>query len=92
MSALPIIDCQAIGLFEAAGIRLRSRSYGGESVPSIVVPGFAEIDNQQYLCYIEPVAEVERLLGRDVLNQLVVTFHGPEGKVIFDENSENTVQ
>ena len=83
-TSLPVEDCHEIRLFETPGIRLQSRSYGGEAVPSIVIPGFAEIDNQRYLCYIEPVVEVERLLGRDVLNQLTVTFQGLEAKVIFE--------
>jgi len=83
-TALPVEDCHEIRLFETPGMRLQSRSYGGEAVPSIVIPGFAEIDDQKYLCYIEPVVEVERLLGRDVLNQLTVTFQGLESKVIFE--------
>jgi len=48
--------------------------------------GRVEIDGNIYSAIIEPVLEVERLIGRDVLNQCKVTFDGPSGTTSFEED------
>ena|SRR6185312_7406903 len=57
---------------------------GGQS-PSIRYNMWAFIDGEEHPCllHVNPSGG-ERLLGRDVMNQLVVTFDGPAGEVIVN--------
>ena len=43
-----------------------------------------EIDGKVFNAIVEPVSEPERLVGRDVLNQIKVTFDGPSRITIVD--------
>ena len=43
-----------------------------------------EVDSKVYNAIVEPVAERERLVGREVLNQIKVTFDGPSRITIVD--------
>ena len=83
ITCLPLEDCQRLDLFKTPGIRLLSHRYGPPSRASVLIPGYAEIGNTKYLCYIEPVIERERILGRDVLNRLTVIFRGKDHKTVF---------
>lgn len=56
----------------------------GLSEVTLVFRGNVEINGVLYHSLIQPVPEgKERILGRDVLNQVKVTFDGPRSKVIF---------
>ena len=43
-----------------------------------------EVDGKIYNAIVEPVAEPERLVGREVLNQMKVTFDGPSRIMTVD--------
>jgi len=83
-TCLSITDCHEIQLFDGPAMEVISRSYGGGERESFLFLGYAEINDKQYSCSVEPTVEREVLLGRDVLNQLMVTFNGPESKVVFE--------
>ena len=43
------------------------------------------LDGREYPCQLQgDFAAHERILGRDVLNQLKVLFDGPAGEVVFN--------
>ena len=77
VTCLPMDDCQDLDLLlfpfytgvshPFAGVRRSVTFYGAK----------AEVDGRVYNAIVEPVAERERLVGREVLNQLKVTFDGP---------------
>lgn len=85
ISCLPVTECKKLDLFRAGGLRVRSERIGKRQRESILLPGYAEINGREYLAFIEPISEPEKLLGRDVLNRLTVTFNGREGRTIFEE-------
>jgi predicted aspartyl protease len=64
-------DCEESRL-EEGGISLHQvRAYGGQSKPALFYNGNIEIDNKRYPALIQMVDNTdERILGRDVLNQL----------------------
>jgi hypothetical protein len=85
LSALPEEDCAAIDLFGSPYLLGLTRGVLGPSVPTLVYRGNAEINGASYRSLIQPIpGGKERILGRDVLNQLKVTFDGPQKKVLFD--------
>jgi hypothetical protein len=43
-----------------------------------------EVDGKVYNAIVEPVTERERLIGRDILNQMKVTFDGPSRLTTVD--------
>ena len=43
-----------------------------------------EVDGKVYNAIVEPVTERERLVGRDVLNQMKVTFDEPSRLTTID--------
>ena len=43
-----------------------------------------EVNGRVYNAIVEPVVERERLVGRDVLNHVKVTFDGPSRITTFD--------
>jgi len=43
-----------------------------------------DVDGRVFNAVVEPVAEPERLIGREVLNQMKVTFDGPARMTTFD--------
>ena len=44
----------------------------------------SQVDGKVYNAIVEPVTEHERLIGRDVLNQMKVTFDGPSRLTTID--------
>lgn len=84
LSILPEDDCLAIDLFSSPYLMSLTRGVLGPSVTTLVYRGNVEINGNLYRSLIQPIAGGrERILGRDVLNQVKVTFDGPQHKVIF---------
>ncbi len=84
LSALPEDDCLAIDLFSSPYLMSLTRGVLGPSVSTLVYRGNVEINGTFYRSLIQPIpGGRERILGRDVLNQVKVTFDGPRRKVIF---------
>jgi len=82
--ALPEDDCLAIDLFSSPYLMSLARGVLGPSVSTLVYRGNVEINGTFYRSLIQPIpGGRERILGRDVLNQVKVTFDGPRRKVIF---------
>jgi hypothetical protein len=86
VSCLPVDNCEALDLFKTPGVKLLSQRYGQSERESVLIPAWAEINGLEYLSFIQPVEEHERLLGRDVMNQLTTTFRGKDGKTIFQRS------
>jgi hypothetical protein len=85
LSLLPDTDCQDIDLFNSPYFTSRSRGVVGPSVTTLVYRGYAEIDGLHFPALIQAISGVtERILGRDVLNQMKVTFDGPQNRVSFE--------
>ena len=58
---------------------------GGSSVITLSFDVFVTIGGHSYSArLLADLNSPERILGRDVLNQLVVTFDGPAGQVIVN--------
>lgn len=84
LSVLPEDDCLAIDLFSSPYLMSLTRGVLGPSVTTLVYRGNVEINGTIYRSLIQPIpGGRERILGRDVLNQIKVTFDGPQHKVIF---------
>lgn len=85
LSVLPQSDCSAIDLFSSPYFTAVSSGVVGSSVATLIYRVKAEIDGNRYPALIQPVASGnERIVGRDVLNQLRVLFDGPAGRVVLD--------
>jgi predicted aspartyl protease len=84
VTCLPMNDCQDLDVLlfpfytgishPFAGVRRSVTFYGAR----------VEVDGKVYNAIVEPVAAAERLLGRDVLNRMKVTFDGPSLTTIVD--------
>lgn len=86
ITCLPFDDCEQIDLYVSPYARGLSERYAQEGVREVLLyVGIVDINGLEYFSIIEPVQETERALGRDVLNQLTVTFRGKEGRTIFEE-------
>jgi len=84
LTCLPHTDCEAIGILDLPVFRGRTRAFGGEPAEATFYQGIAEVDGKQFVCIIESTREAERLLGRDVLNQLRATFDGPRETITLE--------
>ena len=75
---------EAIGLRDSPYFTSTVRGIIGPSATALVYRGTVEIAG--YVCgsLIQLANVPERILGRDVLNQLRVTFDGPAGRVEID--------
>lgn len=86
LSVLPDNDCQDIDLFGSPYFLTQSRGVVGPSVTSLVYQGYAEINGLRFPVLIQAIRDIsERILGREVLNQMRVTFDGPQGRVSFEQ-------
>lgn len=84
VTCLPMDDCQDLDLFLFPYYRGISHPYAGVSRPVTFYAARIEVDGKMYNAVIEPVAEPERLVGREVLNRMKVTFDGPSRTTTFD--------
>jgi hypothetical protein len=85
LSLLPDADCQDIDLFNSPYFTSQSRGVIGPRVTTLVYRGHAEIDGLHFPALIQAMSGViERILGHEVLNQMKVTFDGPQNRVSFE--------
>jgi len=85
LSMLPEQDCLDIDLFGSPYFSTLTRGVVGPGLSVLVYRGNVEINGQRLPSLIQFVpGGRERILGRDVLNQLRVTFDAPANKVIFE--------
>jgi hypothetical protein len=85
LSALIEDDKDALDLLSGPHVPSTVRGVGGQSSLCVVCRAYAEIGGRQFAALVQVIAgQTERFLGREVLNQIVVTFDGPNGQVIFD--------
>lgn len=72
---------EALGLQAYPYLASTVRGVLGPSVPAVIYQGIVDIDRRSYRSLIQLIETAERILGRDVLNQLRITFDGPAGQV-----------
>jgi hypothetical protein len=85
VSVLPNLDCTAIDLFNSPYITGMAGGVLGGSVTTLFYRGKVEMDGRRYSALIQPnPAGLERIVGRDVLNQQRVLFDGLAGQVVLD--------
>ena len=80
VTCLPEPDCQDLNLYLYPCYAGVSHAFDGSDHQVTFCAARVEIDGELYESVVEPVSEPERLIGRDVLNQLRVTFDGPAGQ------------
>jgi hypothetical protein len=84
-TTLPWSDCQQMQLDLARGIPGVISGVGGGMVVTIGFLIWVWLDGQEYPCQLQAdFATRERILGRDVLNNMDVLFRGPSGEVIVN--------
>ncbi len=84
VTCLPVEDCQDLDLFLFPYYSGISHPFGGARHSVIFYGARVEVNGRVYNAIVEPVVERERLVGRDVLNQVKVTFDGPSRITTFD--------
>lgn len=85
LSVLPEDDGLDIDLLSSPYFTTLSRGVIGPNIVMLAYRGNAEINGVIYPSFIQLVRRGdERILGRDVLNQVKVTFDGPGSTVIFE--------
>ena len=84
VSCLPMDDCQDLDLFLFPYYTGISHPFAGVRGSVTFYAARIDVDGKLYNAIVEPVAERERLIGREVLNRIKVTFDGPSLNTIFD--------
>lgn len=85
VTVLPIADCQTLGLDPNAGLPGHVVGVGGSVTATYLFHMYVWLDGQECPCVIRVASgQRERLLGRDVLNQMDVLFRGPSGEVVVN--------
>lgn len=83
-TVLPYADCKALGLTRYAPALRRAQRVGEPESLTPFYPAIAWVVAQPHRILVEAETDWdERLLGRDVLNQLVTVFDGPARLVTF---------
>jgi hypothetical protein len=84
-SALPWADCQHAGLAAGSAVPTLMGGVGAALLPTVLFGAWAHLDGNDYPCRIlADYSGTERILGRDVLNQLDVLFRGPAREVVVN--------
>ena len=84
ISVLPQADCRAIALLSSPYLTGMTAGVTGPSRAALIYRGQVEVDGVRCSALIQPLhTGVERIVGRDVLNQQRVLFDGPAGQVII---------
>ncbi len=83
--AIPWADCQALGLNPSGGVPGLMGGVAGHSVATLAFLVWVWLDGRERPCRLQAdFAGRERILGRDVLNQIEVLFRGPAGVVVVN--------
>jgi hypothetical protein len=84
-SALPWADCKNLELDPMDGVPGLIGGVGNSTAPTLLFSAWAYLDGREYQCRLQADFEGdERILGRDVLNQLELLFRGPAREVIVN--------
>jgi hypothetical protein len=84
-SVLPWSDCQFLQLDPAMGVQGLLSGVAGGVVATLAFQIWAWLDGQEFPCRLQAdFVGGERILGRDVLNQLEILFRGPSGEVVVN--------
>jgi hypothetical protein len=84
-TVLPWADCQLLQLSPALGIQTLISGIAGGSAATLSFQIWAGLDGQDYPCRLQAdFVGSDRILGRDVLNRLTITFCGPSGDVVVN--------
>jgi predicted aspartyl protease len=84
-TVLPWTDCQRLGLSSARGAPGVIGGVGGGQTPTMIFLIWAGLDGTEYPCRIHAdFLGSERILGRDVLNQMEILFRGPSSQVVIN--------
>lgn len=84
-TALPWADCQQVGLNPTFGVPGIMGGVGGGRAATVAFRVWAWVDGTQYSCRLQAdFVGSERILSRDVLNQMEVLFRGPSGEVVIN--------
>ena len=84
-SLLPDADYEAFSLFGSPYFTAVSGGILGGSAATLIYRARAEIAGTRVAALVQPVADgKERIVGRDVLNQLRILFDGPAAEVVVD--------
>ena len=82
-TVLPWSDCQSLQLSPAAGQPSAICGIGGGAAATIAFRIWVFLDGCEHNCRVQAdFSGRERILGRDVLNQLDVLFRGPSREVV----------
>jgi hypothetical protein len=85
LTLLPDRDCSAFDLFSSPYLTGITSGVYGAGITALFYRAKAEVAGRHYAALIQPVAgATERIMGRDVLNQLRALFDGPAGEVVID--------
>jgi hypothetical protein len=84
-SVLPWADCQFLQLNPGLGVQGLISGVAGSSAATLDFQIWAWLDGREYPCRLQAdFVGKERILGRDVLNQLEILFRGPAGEVVVN--------
>jgi len=84
-SVLPWVDCQQLQLTPASGRPSWMSGVAGGTAPTLFFRVWVYLDGQEYPCRLQAdFVGNERILGRDVLNQLEILFRGSAGEVVVN--------
>jgi len=84
-SVLPWSDCQLLQLTLSMGMQSLMSGVTGNPSLTFAFQVVARLDGRDYLCYLQAdLSGTERILGRDVMNQLEILFRGPTREVIIN--------
>ena len=85
VTALTWGDSQQLKLDPADAVLGWIAGVGGGRAATLQYDLWACLDDQEHPCRLHiDVNGRERLLGRDVMNRMVVTFDGPAGEVVVN--------
>lgn len=84
-TALPWADCQKLRLTPAEGRPSRMGGVAGGMAATLLFRVWVYLDGREQPCRLQAdFIGHERILGRDVLNQLETLFRGPAGEVVIN--------
>lgn len=84
LTTLPIPDGRDIRLPDSPYLQSGLKGVVGPVVPTLIYRGHVQINGTSHPSLIQLAQTAERLLGRDVMNRLRVTFDGPNNEVEFE--------
>jgi len=89
LSALTEDDADRLNLLSGPLFPASVVGVGSQTSVCLVCRGHAHINKRHYSALIQVIPDqIERFLGREVMNRIIVTFDGPAGKVIFEDYEE----